>query len=99
MVESTLSKNAAKCVKQAEYALKTGVFKWSKDYDEAASKYEQAAKLYKENQSDEQAAMAYTEAAKCYEQMKQFLLAGDAYSEAARLLPDRKWEQSLQLLK
>lgn len=52
MVESTQDRNAAKCLKQAEYALKTGVFKWSKDYDEAASKYEQAAKLFKESGND-----------------------------------------------
>ena len=36
MVDSTKQKQALDCLKKAEYALKTGVFKWSKDYDEAS---------------------------------------------------------------
>lgn len=53
MVESnSKSKQAQKYMKAAEYALKTGVFKWSKDYDEASINYERAAKLFKELNDD-----------------------------------------------
>ena len=37
MVESTKKSHAIKAVKKGDDALKTGVFKWSKDYDEASS--------------------------------------------------------------
>jgi hypothetical protein len=36
MVEATKSHKGLDHIKKAQYALKTGVFKWSKDYDEAA---------------------------------------------------------------
>jgi len=54
-------------LKKAQHALKTGVFKWSKDYDEAAYQYEQAAKAFKEVSDEEAAAEAYLEFAKCSE--------------------------------
>ena len=54
-------------LKEAKYALKTGIFKWSKDYDEAATKYEMAAKAFLEISDEESAADAYLEFAKCNE--------------------------------
>ena len=86
-------------LKKAQHALKTGVFKWSKDYDEAAYQYEQAAKAFKEVSDEEAAAEAYLEFAKCSEHQKAFHQAGDGYAECARLLPDSKWKQSWQCLK
>lgn len=99
MVEASTSKKAQDHLKKAQYALKTGVFKWSKDYDEAAHHYEQAAKAFKEASDDQGAADAYLQFAKCSEHQKAFHQAGDGYAECARLLPDRKWKESLQYLK
>lgn len=79
--------------------MKTGVFKWSKDYDEASIKYEQAAKLFKELDDDKSAADACLEFAKINEHQKQFHMAADGYAEAARLLPDKQWQTSLKYLK
>lgn len=60
MVESnSKSKQAQKCMKAAENALKTGLLKWSKDYDEASIQYERAAKIYKELNDDQGASEAY----------------------------------------
>lgn len=61
------AKKAMSYLKQAKYALKTGIFKWNKDYDEAAVKYELAAKAFKEISDDDSASNAYLEAAKCHE--------------------------------
>lgn len=44
-----MDKNPKKLVKKAEKALKTGLFKWNKDYVSAATNYDQAAKIYKTN--------------------------------------------------
>jgi tetratricopeptide (TPR) repeat protein len=41
-----MSKSPDKLVKEAKKALKTGLFKWSKDYVKAAMLYDEAAKKY-----------------------------------------------------
>jgi len=51
---------AKKLVKEGDEALKTGVFKWNKDYATAAISYDEAAKLYR-------AAKEYDTAIKIYE--------------------------------
>jgi hypothetical protein len=61
-------KKAQDYLKQANYALKTGVFKWSKDYGEASFKFEQAAKVFKEIGEEKQAAEAFINFAKCSEE-------------------------------
>lgn len=90
---------AEKCLKKAQYALKTGVFKWSKDYDEAAMRYEEAGKIFKEISDDRRGADAYLQFAQCSEFLKQYHQAADGYAEAARLLPDNQWKQSMQYFK
>lgn len=76
--------------------MKTGVFKWSKDYDAAQLKYGEAAKMFKELDEDQLAADAYLQYALCSEKLKIWINAGDGYAEAARLLPDAQWEKSMQ---
>jgi len=51
---------AKKLVKEGDEALKTGMFKWNKDYATAAISYDEAAKLYR-------AAKDYDTAIKVYE--------------------------------
>lgn len=83
------AKKAMQYLKEAKYALKTGVFKWSKDWDTAMLKYEQAAKAFKEIGDEESAAEAYLEYAKCCEHEQNNHLAADGYSNCALNLPDK----------
>jgi|688.fasta_scaffold587777_1 hypothetical protein len=53
--------NAQKKFKEGKDALKTGLFKWSKNYAEAAIRFEQAAKLFKELGDHKSAIEAYLE--------------------------------------
>lgn len=92
------AKVALQHLKEAQYALKTGVFKWSKDYDLAATKYEAAGKAFKEINDDESAAEAYLNFAKCSEHTKSLHMAADGYAECARLLPVPQWRTAYQYL-
>lgn len=92
-------KQALKYLKQANYALKTGVFKWSKDYDEAMNKFEMAAKEFKKVGDEDSAAEAFLEYAKCAEHLKNHHLAADGYAQCATLLPDKQWQISFAHLK
>jgi len=50
---------AKKYLKEGDEALKTGVFKWSKDYASAAINYDEAAKIYKSAKQYDQAQAVY----------------------------------------
>ena len=70
MVDKTVkggNSKAATHLKKAQHALKTGVFKWSKDYDEAATQYELAAKSFRDSGHEDEAANCFLEFARCSE--------------------------------
>ena len=54
-----MNKSADELVKKAEKALKTGIFKWSKDYVKAAMCYDEAAKKYMAEKNYERAIYVY----------------------------------------
>ena len=56
MVESKKTAQADKAFKDGERALATGLLKWSPDYALGSMKFEEAAKIYK-NQGDKQKAI------------------------------------------
>ena len=72
-------KKANDYLKTANSALKTGLFRWSKDFAEAGHNFEKAAKLFKEMGEDQQAAEAYLQFAKCSEEQKEYTGAADGY--------------------
>lgn len=54
-----MERNPKKLVKKAESALKTGLLQWSKDYVSAATYYDQAAKIYKNDGNYDEAIEVY----------------------------------------
>ena len=76
--------------------LKTGLFKWSVNYVDAASQFERAAKLYKQSGNKKKAIEAYIEFSNCSEKSNELLGAAEGLNEAAFLTDDRK--QALQWL-
>jgi Soluble NSF attachment protein, SNAP len=80
----------------AKAELKTGLFKWSPNYVQAAIHYEKAAKLYKQAGNKANAIDAYLQFSKCSEQSNELLGAAEGLNEAAFLTDDRK--KSLQWL-
>ena len=54
-----MNKSPDKLVKEAQKALKTGFFKWNKDYVKAAMYYDEAAKKYMAQKNYEKAIWVY----------------------------------------
>ena len=69
--------------KKAQGDLKTGLFKWSKNYGEGMLHFEQAAKLFKEADNDARAIDAYLKSADCAEHCDETLLCAEALASAA----------------
>lgn len=77
MVESAKEKQAIDAFKKGKEALKTGLFKWSPNFDEGAMRFEKAAKLFKECGNNERALTAYLEYSKCAEKQNELLGAAE----------------------
>jgi len=60
---------AKKLVKEGDAALKTGLFKWDKDYATAAISYDEAAKLYRASKDYDTAIQVYEKLAKVNEKL------------------------------
>ena len=94
-----LLKKAQLRLKEGNYAIKTGVFKWSANYAEACIKFEEAGRFFKELGLNKDACDAYVSLAKAAEKQDDMLSAGEGYSEVALLSPLEMWKQSMLMLK
>jgi tetratricopeptide (TPR) repeat protein len=63
------SSEAKKLVKEGDEALKTGVFKWNKDWASAAINYEEAAKIYRSSKDWDNALKIFTKCIDVNEKM------------------------------
>ena len=83
-------KPAEELMKAGKSDLKTGIFKWSPDYVQAAINFEKAAKLFKQAGLTQRAIDAYLEYSKVSESSNELLGAAEGLNEAAFLTDDRK---------
>lgn len=87
MVEKS-NQAGEKMFKKAQGDLKTGLFKWSKDFSGGMVHFEQAAKLFKEADNDARAVDAHLKASECAEQIDETLLCAENLASAAQLEDD-----------
>lgn len=84
-------------MKSGDKAIKTGVFKWSADYNEGAMHFQQAAKLFKIEGVKDKAHYCYLKFSECSEKINEMYGAAEGLAEAAMLETDK--HKSLELLK
>ena len=77
-------------VREAESHLKTGFFKWSPDFDSAASCYQKAAMAYKNGRALDKALEAYNKLGECHYKNNSRYHAGKAYEDAGLICRDIK---------
>ncbi|KAI1297294.1 Gamma-soluble NSF attachment protein [Halotydeus destructor] len=74
---------AEECLLRADKYLKTSMFKWKPDYDEAANEYQKAATLYKNAKNNQKALEMNLKAAEYFQESKSFFAAAKVYEQAA----------------
>lgn len=82
------SELAAKHVKKAEEALKTGLLKWNPDYDSAAFEYKKAAEALRTGRIFEKAISLFEKSADNHLQSSQTYSAGSMIESAAQCWKD-----------
>lgn len=98
-MSSTKLKTALDNMTAAEKALKTSMFKWSPDYDTAASEYTKAATNFKLAGSPEKAKDAYVKASQMQERLGSLFHAAKLLTQAAGIASDlKKLEEAVSLM-
>ena len=77
--------DAAKHMKDAANALKTGMLKWSKDWVSAASSYDSAALAFKQGGDIDNAREAYEQCSAAKLELGQYYAAAQALENSAKL--------------
>merc|ERR1712179_526755 len=86
-------------VKEAEKALKTGLFKWSPDHDTAASEYTKAATCFKLAKSLDKCKDAYLKAAEMQEKLGSLFHSAKLLTQAAGVSSDSgEMEEAVDLM-
>ncbi|EFC50422.1 predicted protein [Naegleria gruberi] len=78
-------KEADSLEKEGKKLTERSLFRWSPDWDTAASKFEKASLLYKNLGKDDKAVECYLRAGVCHEKNKMFYSAGKSYEMAANI--------------
>ena len=76
-----MQKQATKLMKSGESSLKTGIFKWKPNYDEALMKFMEASSLFENCQDYVNALKCYEKLALCYEKTEELSGAAEAYEK------------------
>ncbi len=79
---------ARSLVKEANGMSKRSLFRWSPDYDTAATKYEKAATMYKNGKQFNDSVIYYCAAGDCYYKSSSSFLAGKNYENAGNVRRD-----------
>ena len=87
---SSTIEEAERNFKEANKAIKTGIFNWSADYLEGSMKFERAAKLFKTLGNKEKALQAYLKYSMCSEKINENFGAAEGLMEAAFLEKDKR---------
>lgn len=77
------------CVARAEKALKTGMLKWTPDYEIAANEYVKAAVAFRSAKLTDKFIEAHLNAAKCFESTRSFFQAGKSFEQIAQAARDK----------
>nr|XP_046910798.1 gamma-soluble NSF attachment protein-like [Dermatophagoides farinae] len=89
-------KEANDCYSRAEKALKTGLMKWTPDYEIAANEYSNAAKIFRQVRIPEKAIEANLKAANCYEKSRSYFSAAKCYEQAGAISKEMKeWDKMI----